>query len=127
MNIQNQNPIPRIRIAIPPQMPEVFPKLILGMPPLPLSIQEPFTALKQRPEGGAYAAPVGLRGTSVGGHLSVKSEKSTNRHRGRRSKTDFGTNGKQAIDAKTEKTKVKKRNNRKLLRGSNGKFTKKGK
>jgi hypothetical protein len=126
MTVQN-NPLPGIRIHIPPQMPLLIPKLVLGMPALPLTMQKPFDAIKQVPEGGTVNAnPVSISGASVGGGLAFKSKKGTNSHRrNSKSATQYGSQVK-TNNAKTPKGKGKAGNHRKLLRGNGGKFVKKG-
>lgn len=126
MTVQMNNPIPKIRNFIPPQSPKLVPTLVLGMPPLPLTTKEPFTQAKMKPEGGAYATPVNIRGASVGGNLSIKSKKGTNGNRRRRSKVNQLNIGVKTDNTKAQKTKKAKGNNRKLLRGNGGKFVKRG-
>jgi hypothetical protein len=61
-------------------MPRYMPRLNLGMPPLPFTDTEPFTALKQKPDGGV-AHDTNISGIGSGGFklATVKGSSGGNR------------------------------------------------
>lgn len=116
-----------IRIAIPPQQPPQIPRLITGMPALPFSFNEPFTAIKQRPEGG-IPRDTSVSGLGNGSINVAATKEGAKRHR-RSSKPSNGngiTIRKEKGLRKTKTDKKTKRNNRPMVRGPGGKFKKGG-
>lgn len=140
MGILQRGFVNKYRVTVPSYLQQAVPVITLGMPSLPIGTQAPMSAIHAVIPKGDKVVTSGISGTSLGG-FNMAGEKAKSKNRGqhsrgfgqassrskvnRRSKAKSnGTSGNAfSSNIQSKRSTGKKKG---ILRGTNGKFLRKG-